>query len=357
MTTKSIRNCAVENAVSKALAAIDDALAGVVSNLPTPALRKAVDDQIKSRASVRAASFFLLTYSTCDLSWDCDRIPTGVRGKHGDKRLASAMSELGLTLHDNITAFGENLGWKGNVTQFRLVTDKRFKDFAQVLKSARATDREAGIKYFAGRFAASRRLQEPLPALPPEVLSFARARMLFQSLIKIPSAGHIQQFVVAGLLRAYRRRFGHIIKTHHPHASDTFDGTSGDVEEFSDGKLVAAYEITDRDDWKNRLQDFRQKMAQHGLRKYCIIASKIYDDAELVDPVRMLAFLQRAEADLAVVEIKAFVDVFVAELTADELRAVINEVYADLTNPTLSNRQDFIDAYSSTVGEWLDFVS
>jgi len=129
------------------------------------------------------------------------------------------------------------------------------------------------------------------------------------------------------------------------------------VEEFRGTYLVAAYEVTVRDDWKNRLQDFRHKMITHRLDKYWIIASDVYGDEDLDDPSRMLAFLGPTEADLAVVDLRAFIDVFVAELSANDLRGVVNRVYEDLTNPKLSNRPDFIDDYRRHVGAWLDSLS
>ena len=354
MASKSSRNVAVEQAVSKALEAVDEVLDGLKAPLPSAALRRAIDGQIERKASVRVASFFLMAYVTCDPMWDVDSVPVGIRGVHGDKRLAGGLSERDITLHDNITAFGENLGWKGNVGQVRLSTDSRFEEFAVSVKAATSEQREVGLTYFAGRFAESRRLRAPMPTVPDNCLTFARARVLFYNLIGIQSEGHIQQFVVAGLLRAHRRRFGFMIKTHHPHASDTFDRTSGDIEEFRDGILTAAYEVTDRPDWKNRLQDFRQKMHTYGLKKYWIIASGVSEDPSLADPNPMLDFLASAEADLAIVDIDSFVDVFIAELHAEELVSVINEIYADLINPNLSNRQSFIDAYLEVVGEWLD---
>lgn len=354
---RSSRNLAVEVAVNRIIETIDSVLAGSVGNLPVPRLRAAIDAQLQRRASIRVASIFLLSYSICEPEWDCEHIPIGARGTYGDKRLSSELTSRNLSLNDNITAFGENLGWKGNVLQARLSTDDRFTNFTQVVGSCSIVEREAGLVYFANKFAESRRILQPLPPLPQDLLTFARARVLFWDLLAIPSEGHIQQFVVAGLLRVHRRRFGHTVKTHHPHASDTFDGTAGDIEEFRNTELVAAYEVTVRSDWKNRLHDFRLKMSSYGLSKYWIVASNVYGDVTLADPRCMLEFLGSAEADLSVVDIKAFVDVFLAELNNTEVRTVVNEVFADLTNPALSNRHAFIDAYTAVIGGWLDTVS
>jgi len=235
--------------------------------------------------------------------------------------------------------------------------DDRFKDFIKEVQRADEMQRRAALSYFAGKFADSIRVQQPLPKLAPDVFTFAKARTLLADLSARPTQGHIQQFIVAALLQAHRSRFGHEIRTHHPHASDAYDAAAGDVEEFRGTYLVAAYEVTVRDDWKNRLQDFRHKMITHRLDKYWIIASDVYGDEDLDDPSRMLAFLGPTEADLAVVDLRAFIDVFVAELSANDLRGVVNRVYEDLTNPKLSNRPDFIDDYRRHVGAWLDSLS
>lgn len=354
MASMTSRNLAVGEAVDLAINAIHDALEGTGPTRPTAALQQAIEGQIEKSNSVRVASLFLLAYSLSDQIWDKEHIPTGLRGKYGDKRLATFLSENYLSLGGNITAFGENLGWKGNVQEFRLSTDSRFSDYAMALEASPAAELRDGLAYFAERFAASRRVLQPIEPLPPDLLTFAKARVLFQDLVQTPSEGHIQQFLVAGLLRSHRRRIGNEIKTHHPHAADTFDRTAGDVEEFQRGELVAAYEVTVRDDWKNRIPDFRRKMQDHGLSKYWLIASDVYSDHDLANPSQMLTFLQDANVDLAVVDIKAFIDVFVAELTSTELREVVYEVYDDLINPALSMRQEFIALYTQKVGSWLD---
>src|SRR5438270_8276449 len=84
--------------------------------LPPADARKAADQALgHDSASVRVASLFFALYSVIEPRWNCDSVPTGVSGQHGDKRLTEAMNKRHGTLHNAITAFGENLGWKGNV--------------------------------------------------------------------------------------------------------------------------------------------------------------------------------------------------------------------------------------------------
>lgn len=218
-------------------------------------------------------------------------------------------------------------------------------------------DRGLAADYMAARFAESRQLVAPLPPVGDDVLTYARARLLFYALIEIPSEGNIQQFLIAALLQVHRARYGYEIKTHHVHASDKFDATAGDIEEFRDGNLLRAYEVTVRPDWKNRVGDFRAKMDQAGLKKYTIIASDVSSDEELAEPASMIRFLQPYGRDIAVVDIYDFVDVFAMELTADELRRSVNQTYSYLTTPSLCGRADVISRFSTAVTGWLDQVS
>lgn len=353
------RNMFVEVTVGQILSWIDKFIEGEkLSALPSANARVAVDTQLThSSNSVRLASLFLIFYSTVDESWDCNIIPTGIRGQYGDKKLATQLSLRSITLHNAITAFGENLGWKGNVTAARLQLDGRFEAFAVALASMSKQDRQRAAEYMAARFAESRQIVAPLPPVGDDVLTYARARALFYSLIAIPSEGNIQQFLVAALLSEHRARHGLEIRTHHVHASDKFDATAGDIEEFRDGELVRAYEVTVRADWKNRVGDFKKKMDKVGLSKYAIIASNVRDDEDLAVPAELIKFLLPYERDIAVVDICEFLDVFSMELTAGELRNAVNKTYSYLTTPSLCGRADIIERFSKSVSQWLDEAS
>jgi hypothetical protein len=281
-------------------------------------------------------------------------VPTGIRGQFGDKRLADELGLRRITLHNAITAFGENLGWKGNVTAARLQGDVRFDEFSRTLASINPDDRALAADYMASKFADSRKVVAPLPPVGGDVYTFARARQLFYELISIPSEGNVQQFLIAALLYVHRARYGYEIRTHHVHASDKFDATAGDIEEFRDGSLLRAYEVTVRPDWKNRVTDFRAKMDSAGLKKYTIIASNVSADEELAEPAAMVRFLQPYGRDIAVVDIHELADVFAMELSADELRAAVNQAYDYLITPKLCGRADFIESYKDCVDNWLD---
>ena len=354
------RNILVERAVARILDRVDAFIGGAkLRSLPSAKARAVADAQLKHKSnSVRLASLFFAFYALVDPDWDRNSLPIGLRGEFGDKRLASELGLRGLTLHNAITAFGENLGFKGNVRAVRLESDKlRFAEFARAMQTMNATDLARTSDYMAARFAESRQLVAPLPPVADDVLTYARAIQLFHGLVATPSEGNIQQFLVAAILCVHRARYGYEIKTHHVHASDKFDGTAGDIEEFFRGDLHRAFEVTVRPDWKNRMGDFRAKMDAAGLRKYTIIASNISADEELAEPANMIRFLEPFGRDIALVDIHDFLNVFAMELTSDELRRAINQTYAYLVAPKLCGRADIISRFSAAVSTWLDLAA
>ena len=88
------------------------------------------------------------------------------------------MSDRNITLHDNITAYGENLGWKANVERVSLLHDDRFQAMLRLLRAADTRDRKSALAYLASKFADSRRPPAALPPLEDDVLTFARAKAL-----------------------------------------------------------------------------------------------------------------------------------------------------------------------------------
>lgn len=351
------RNTNVEAAVDLAITKVDDFVAGATIRLPPAIARKACDKQLQHRShSVRLGSLFFAYYCLRDPDWNCETVPTGTRGEYGDKKLSEALNRRSITLHGSITAFGENLGWKGNVADVNLLRDPRFEDFCSVLANANHPSRERIADYLASRFAESRRETTPLPRVGDDVLTFARASLLFKQLLSISSEGHIQQFLIAALLHVHRGRWGIEIRTHHPHASDRFDNTAGDVEELHNGELVRAYEVTVRPDWKNRLSGFRAKMDAAGIAKYVIIASGVNCDNELSEPANLITFLSPIGRDIAVIDISDVATVFAAELSATELREAVNIGYDYLCQEKLCGRADFQIKYRTVVDEWLDGI-
>lgn len=351
-----MRNVHVQEAVDLLIEHIDKLSEGEAIGTPTPrAVKQIFDDHIEGHGgSVTLACAFLATYSLTDTGWDFNSVPTGIRGKYGDKRLAAELTFRHVTLHKSITAFGENLGWKGNVRSFQLSSDTRFSEFLSNLKKLGLEERRSLVRHIAWRLYESRIVPKALPKLPSNYLSYARSLALCETLLAIPSEGHIQQFLVAAFLEVHRRRLGNRIVTHHPHASDKFDGTTGDIEEFRDYELVAAYEVTVRSDWKNRLADFASKVEEASLPKYIIFASNVRNDPDLFPAANLVNFVERLHFDLAIVDLLDFFSVFCAELQHEEIEQVINRAYEFLCEPRLCGRADFIAKFREATDQWLE---
>jgi hypothetical protein len=351
-----VRNANVEKAVNLLLDLVDRLSEGDTLGDPASrSIRELFDEHVKTHGgSVRLACVFLAAYSTVDADWDYTSVPTGVRGKYGDKRLAGELTFRHITFHNSITAFGENLGWKGAVRQFDLSKDIRFSSFLSGLKKLNEKQKLTLVNHIAWRLQSSRVLPQALPPLPASYLSYARSLSLCKKLIQIPSEGHIQQFLVAAFIESHRKRYGHRVVTHHPHASDKFDGTKGDIEEFRDSEIVAAYEVTVRNDWKHRLADFGKKASEGNLPKYVIFASNVRDDPELYPADRLVEFVERLSFDLAVVDLSDFFSVFCAELYREEIGQALNRAYELLSDPRLSGREDFTKKYRTVTNDWLE---
>lgn len=243
---------------------------------------------------------------------------------------------------------------EGAVKQFDLTTDPRFSSFVDGLRRFKPVQRASLVNHIAWRLQASRVVPQALPPLPRTYLTYARSLDLCQRLLTVPSEGHVQQFLVAAFLEIHRKRFGHRIATHHPHASDKFDGTKGDIEEFRDYDLIAAYEVTVRDDWKNRLADFGKKTFEGGLPRYVIFAAGVRSDADLYPATRLIDFVERLSFDLAVVDLSDFFTVFCSELHRDEVGLAFNRAYQMLADPRLSGREDLLVKYRAITDAWLE---
>jgi hypothetical protein len=357
MSAKPRRNLDVERTVNLALERIDYFLAGGELQLPSPRSRHACDRLLENQSpSVFTGCLFLTFYRLIDKSYDFTRQPVGSRGKFGDKRLCEELSKRNLTLHGNIKAPFENIGSKGDVGKFSFIEDSRYKEFLSEIATLPTEEIGLVADYLAEKFAASQKLIEPLPPVGADVLTFARAKLLFHQLIALPTEGFVQQFLITALLAEFRRKEGVEVTTHHPHAPDTFDNTAGDIEEKLRGKLLRAYEVTVRDDWKSRVSGFKAKMDKYGLAKYTIIASNVRGDAKWYSPAHLISSLESYGRDIAVLDIEEVLNFMAAELTPAELRNAINQVYKYLADPNLSGRHDLMDKYRAAVSDWLDIV-
>lgn len=357
MMADSRRNARVERAVHQALERVDSFISGARVTLPTAVHRRAIEALLDSRSpSVKTAALFLSFYWLEDPDWDLDTVPIGVRGQHGDKLLSEQLTRRAITLHGAITAYDENLGWKGNVRSVRLSNDPRFQGFLAAIRDASPAERRRIADFFAQRFAETKVESSPLPPVGPNVMTFVRAKMLFAKLLDIPSEGHIQQFIIAALLFELRKGQGIDVLTHHPHAADRYDDTAGDIVEIQHDKVMRAYEVTVRQDWENRISNFRTKMDRFGLPKYIIVASGVNVSRTWSVPAEMALRLEAYGRDITVVDIRDVTNFLAAELSAAQLRSAVNKAYDYLGDPSLCGREDLKLEYRKAVRDWLDSV-
>jgi hypothetical protein len=90
------RNNHVEICADLLIDLIDDYLNGKkLESPPSGAFRDFLDVLMSHGGSVRLATVFLFCYSVVDRSWDGYSVPTGIRGKYGDKKIASSLNETG----------------------------------------------------------------------------------------------------------------------------------------------------------------------------------------------------------------------------------------------------------------------
>jgi hypothetical protein len=350
------RNTHVEAAVTRALERIDYFINGGTIKLPDAKYRRAAESLLDTQAaSVKTAALFLMFYWLEQSSWDLKAVPRGIRGQYGDKRLSEELNRRSITLHNRITAFGEDLGWKGDVSQRDISTDTRFSSFISAIADAEPPMRAKLADFFAQKFAESKRELSPLPPIGGcDMLTFVRAKILFHDLLCLPSEGHVQQFLIAALLSEYRLKQGIEVRTYHPHSADEYNRSAGDIEEVLQDTVIRAYEVTMRPDWKNRLSNFRDKMDHFALNKYIIIAAGVNSDESLSEPARMALLIEPHGRDIAIVDIQDVVHFLAAELSMPELRNAVNKAYEYLTNPTLSGRDDLKIMYRDAVRNWLD---
>jgi hypothetical protein len=294
-------------------------------------------------ASDKPALLFLLAYKAENPNWILSKVPTGWRP--ADKVLCTALTEMNLTLHGNITAYGENMGIKGDAAGYNLFGRKRLGDALKYLE-AHPPDVLPALRYVAWRFRRSYRAPVKIAALSPKDLTYTRALAKAAKLVVEESGGHFPQFLVAGLLRAFHLQWGtgRDVATHHPHAADTSDRFAGDIEEVDeDGQVLDAYEVTVRPDWKNRRPDLLKKMRKFSLSRYTVVCLIQPQDPDLSSPAARHRYMAPLGQDIAVVDIRAFVESLLTTLTRENRAAAFRYLEEYIQDRDLCGIPDLVD--------------
>ena len=351
MTKKNKINY-VNLAVKQALSDIDAIYLGRKTIKPlSKELKRVCDNALDKPDGTKIACLMLAYYSFHDKSWDFRGVPKGIRGAAGDKLMGSGLAKLNVAW--KITAAFESIGTKSNVRSINLQSLPKFEEFLIALEGASEPERIKMAEYLAWRFSEKITVSTPIPPLDASLMTYHKSQALFYDLLATKSSGYIQQFAIAALLEQHRSRFGNKIKTHKVHAADKYDKSAGDIEEYRDDNLVQAYEVTVRDDWKNRIHNFTTKMAEYGLSKYIIIASDVRKDDIWGVPAKAIIEIEQIKHNIAVVDIHEFVNVFLMELNSDEIISALKRIDEFLKSPELCGVQKHIDSYKEVLDEWV----
>lgn len=294
-----------DDAIDLAIDAIKQACAETASEC-NEILRSKIDFLLNHKTnSDKPALLFLLAYQKVRPSWDMRRVPPSWRP--GDKKLCTELTEMSLTLHGNITSYGENMGIKGDASGYDFF--ERRPNLGAVLREVddNPSSLDGGLAYLAYRFKKSYKKLEIHLEENSSGFVFCNMMKLIDDLLRVPSNGHFPQFLIASLLEALyeQLRVDYRVITHHPNASDKSDNCAGDVEVFSDGNLNEAYEVTVRPDWANRTQDLLKKMAKFQLKQYTVLCVA-RDNIDLTSTDGQKKLFGKLGQDIAVVDLHSF---------------------------------------------------
>jgi hypothetical protein len=330
-------------AIALALSQIEEADPALPPEGLDPPLESLIDLVLDRTipASDKPALLFLLAYKVLNPDHDISAIPRGWRP--ADKQLCAALTEGGYTLHSNVTAFGENMGTKGQADRYNFFERPRTGQVLEYIANYRGQLAPA-LSYIAWRFKKSHTPPVRIEPLGSDELTFTRAYAKAHKLIFTESGGHFPQFLVAALLRALHEQWGTQLRvvTHHPHASDTSDRTAGDLELFDErGEIVDAFEVTIRPDWKNRRPDLLKKMAAFGLSRYHVICF-FEGDVQLSNPESLDAYMSELGQDISVVDIRAFTASTLMSLTRQNRVRVFELLEGYIRDRQLSGVPEYV---------------
>ena len=336
-------------AVTRALAQIDAGRAEASKSLSTAA-RKVLNAVLDSKrnASDKAALLYLLAYKLEVPDWNLRRVPPGWRP--ADKVLAAGLTERGLTLHSNITSFAENMGIKGNASEYDFFKQRPRLGPALEHFDRHANEVPAAFAYVAQRFKESYHAPVQISSPGPDELVYTAALDIANRLIAANSGGHLPQFLVAGILKAFHRQFNTAfdVRTYHPNASDQSGHAAGDIEVVNAaGEVVAGFEVTVRPDWKNRRPDLVKKMRAFGLRSYNVVCLIAAEDPDLGDPARLHRYVKELGQDIAVADIRAFVAIMLQSLDREHRKIAFGYVEEYVRDPRLCGIPGIVEEFKS----------
>lgn len=331
---------AVENLLAKIDAvSAEDAQPELSSDL------KPLLDAILNRpraASDKVVLLFMLGVKAARPNWHLSRLPQGWRPH--DEVLSAGLSSKHLTLHENVTAPGQNIGAKGQQETFDLFGRPRLGDALRFLEE-HPEQVAAALDYAVWRFQRSYRAAVAPPSLGDITFSFHRCLEICERLLAEVSGGQFAQLLVTALLRAFHEQHGTGLQvtTHHTYASDFYKGSAGDIDVAdAAGQILDAFEVTGRPDWKNRMPDFPKKMERHNLSKFTILCPKS-DDPDLNTPEALKAYVSPLGYDVAIVDTESFLETMFALLNHESRVKTFTYFLEYISDPYLCGNPSLIE--------------
>jgi hypothetical protein len=167
------------------------------------------------------------------------------------------------------------------------------------------------------------------------MLTFARVMSVLEAMLREPSGGAHEQYIVASLLDAAVARDGTRVETKSMSASDRSSKTAGDVEVFDRGRLLEGIEVS-ANNWREKLAQAEDALRDYGLSRAHVVAAAN-------EPGVYEALLRETDRDVSVLDVKAVVPVLVAVLDRRQREAALLKLY-ELLDEKLSS-VELVNAY------------
>jgi hypothetical protein len=190
----------------------------------------------------------------------------------------------------------------------------------------------SAYRYVAATIAATARNVESRPQLRPARLTFPAVMEVLDEMLRTPSGGVHEQFIVAAFLEAGVGP-GYRVETKQVNTSDATSQTAGDVQVISQ-IATEALEIT-ANDWETKLPQARAILERHDFQRVHIMG-RVPDD--------VYARLPRiTEGDISVLDVRATVAALVALLPRQRREAALLRLYELLDRNVAS--PELVNAY------------
>ncbi len=196
---------------------------------------------------------------------------------------------------------------------------------------------DVAYNYVAASIASTARTVAARPSLRPAKLTFPAVIALFEEMLRRPSAGAHEQYIVAALLEAAAQG-SYRVNTKRLNVSDVSAGVASDIQLISP-LVLEAIEVS-ANHWTTKEGQARATMQRYDLPRTHIIAQ--------VDWADYLALDHALDVDISVIDVRAAVSTLLALLTRPQREAALLRLY-ELLDSNLPS-PDLVNAYVAQLG-------